>query len=97
MTGNCACPAGKYAEPAVAGVAPKCVDCPKGSWCAGSDYFLPTNELNPLRTQYPGVTAPRAQQCPVTASGNMTTIGRRATSIRSCGRFLCACVLAWQQ
>lgn len=85
VTGNCACPAGKYATAATATDPPQCVDCPKGSWCAGSDYYLPSNDLNPLKTDYPGTTAPRAQQCPVTASGNMTTNGRRATSIRACG------------
>jgi hypothetical protein len=54
---------------------------------AGSDYFLANNALNPLKVSDPGVIAPKSVACPRGTNGrDMTTLGRRATSIRACGK-----------
>jgi hypothetical protein len=72
----------------------------------GGDYFLGANPLNPLKgTQDEGKLAPQAFECPLGSSGQrMTTLGRRTSSIRGCGKALarvCAacgsilCVFWW--
>lgn len=85
VTGNCACPAGTWVSYDATGK-PRCSDCAKGSFCPGSDYFLATNSLNPLRSTSPGLPAPQPVPCPLgTNARNMTTLGKRATSARACG------------
>jgi hypothetical protein len=88
VTGNCACPAGTWVS-LDANNKPRCQDCAKGSYCPGSDYFLATNPLNPLKDTMPGKLAPQPEPCPLGTNGrNMTTLGRRATSARACGEHL---------
>jgi hypothetical protein len=59
--GTCVCPRGKYAG------TDTCLDCDKGSWCAGGRYSAPG--------------APAQSSC----GPQLTTIGKRSTSIWSCG------------